>query len=186
MTGKIPPLDPTGVLPLVQGLITDARGNAPHVCEMAEFVSRFGGSKKRRRLLLGLLRMVSDLQARGVRSGWLWVDGSFTQEIEREPDDVDVVAFMRGAEFVAVQADATRFYTPHSKRIYGIDSRIVTLDDTNHERVMRLTVFYYELWTKVNERKWGRRGKDGRKGFLHINLPGLDVSPFVSHLTDHE
>ncbi|MGK4008569.1 hypothetical protein WMF31_38530 [Sorangium sp. So ce1036] len=64
---------------------------SPYLATPVELVERYATSKQRIRILEGLLAYRAELRRIGLRSGIQWIDGSFVEAMDREPNDVDVV-----------------------------------------------------------------------------------------------
>jgi hypothetical protein len=70
---------------------------SPYICNSAELCAKLGTTEERRRILLGFFELREALREVGIKTGFQWLDGSFTENAEktrkRAPNDIDVVTF---------------------------------------------------------------------------------------------
>src|SRR5690625_136501 len=75
----------------------DGEVKAPYELTIAQVAELLGASAARRTLLHGLLRFRGELADAGISTGFQWINGSFTENVEasrgRPPRDIDVVTF---------------------------------------------------------------------------------------------
>ena len=168
--GPIPNWDPSGVLPPFLDSPVSGDGRSPYHVRLTDLVLRFGDTTARRKLLGGLLDYRSVLHAAGLRDGFQWVNGSFvedtTQHGEREPSDIDVVSFFRipngQTQERFWQDNGSLFDLALNKDRYGVDAYPVVLDAGSLPYLVRITVYWNNLWSHNRNRHW--------KGYLEINL----------------
>ena len=70
-----------------------AEDMSPYFVTALEVVSSLGGTDNSRTILNHWLRHRAELRALGFQRGFQWLDGSFVEE--KEPNDLDVVTFIR-------------------------------------------------------------------------------------------
>ena len=104
-------------------------GNLPpgiHEARWPEIVTRFGGTRARRRMLAGLAAARHFLAAEGCRR--IWLDGSFVTDVERiderAPRDFDACWDIRDADLSRLALRAEEFFEfrvghPAQKRRWG-------------------------------------------------------------------
>lgn len=154
----IPPFNLGGVLPPFLGSTPGANAalSSPYDCDPAELVQRFFTSPIRGSLLLGLFKFREALRAIGIVDGYQWIDGSFTEDVEREgrvPQDIDVVTLSYRPAHVATPADWGAFVAAHSAGVfsrpvnrsaYGCDTLFVDLSIHPHLLVRR-AIYWHSL-----------------------------------------
>lgn len=165
------------VLPPIQLDDPASRIRSPYVASMADLVRRFGNSRARSQLLKGLLDFRGELYALGITSGFQWIDGSFTENVEvvrsRPPEDVDAVTFLRVPESISARLQAgTRFPVfdqGRLKRDLCVDAYFVSLN-LRAEMLVDQVSYWYGLLSHQRETYiW--------KGFVHVNLdPASDAN----------
>ncbi len=96
---------------------------------MVEVVTALGTSARRREILRGLLRYRGELRRVGVANAFQWLDGSFAEQIAREPNDVDVVTFAATSPAPATlqPGDRNLFSSTHTKPAFLCDAYFVQL-----------------------------------------------------------
>ena len=94
----IPAWNAMQVLPPVNGLDPVSPDRSPYEVSLLSVVIRFVTSWQRCKILRGFLGFRATLHKAGITSGFQWVDGSFSENVEvleaRNPRDVDVVSFL--------------------------------------------------------------------------------------------
>ena len=89
ISGVIPPIRPGE-----QGASPD---RSPYKVTLVDVIKRFATSKPRIDILDGFLKYRAALHELSLISGFQWLDGSFTEEVEvqesRPPRDIDIVTF---------------------------------------------------------------------------------------------
>jgi hypothetical protein len=167
----IPAWNDERVLPPVTGPHPASMERSPYNVSLVALVQRFATSLPRCRLLQGLLAFRKALHEAGVRRGFQWIDGSFSENIEslecRSPRDIDVVTFLEDhdqvlAKLVPGHLLDQRFVKQHFMvDCYWVDSTISMRD------LICLSTYWYGLWSHRRSLQW--------KGFLEIDLdPALD------------
>ena len=166
----IPALDPiSNALPpylTVSGKITE---RSPYKCSVAELCSRYATSAARIVIFDGFLKFRSECRLRGI-VGFLWIGGSFLEDIEtleqRDPNDIDVVTFVREPATPAAVAAAiglpidlkSRAYV---KATYLVDHSFVELRSAP-SKLVNATYYWYGLYSHSRDDMW--------KGMLEIEL----------------
>jgi len=168
----IPDFDVHGVLPPI---LPDKGGSSPerspYPSTMLAVCQRFGDSAERRRILRGVLALRAALRAVGLAVGHQWIDGSFTEDVERlrgrAPHDADVVTFAvvgdEAAQREVLAADPGLFDSAACKRRYKVDHYLLPADRTLDEPYARRVGFGYSMWSHQRETwRW--------KGFVSVAL----------------
>ena len=150
----IPAFTHDGVLPPFVG--RDGPGGAPedmspYVATATEVVTTFGHTTERKNILRGWLRHRAELRAAGFDTGFQWLDGSFVEE--KEPKDLDVVAFLYrpagiadgGALAKLMRTHADLFIRSRVKSEYRLDFFPIDLDGSS-EVLVGLTRYYLGLF----------------------------------------
>lgn len=120
--------------------------SSPYACTPAELVQRFSTSDHRRGLLQGLFQFRAQLRENGIFSGFQWLDGSFTEDVEaggRQPNDIDVVTLAYRpegfalnsegwTEFVNEQGDGGIFDRERNREKFTCDTFFVDLNSLPH------------------------------------------------------
>lgn len=163
----IPDFDHNNVLPPHVGSPTNRDHLSPYPCSSMEFCSHFATSAKRIEILKGYVTF--RMNSNGITSGFQWIDGSFTENIEmsekRAPNDMDLVTFYGGLsadQLDNLKVSFREFVLPSlSKTIYMLDhyaidiaySPLVTVEQTR---------YWLQLFTHNRNKVW--------KGILQIPL----------------
>jgi hypothetical protein len=96
----IPKFDHNNVIPPHLGNPSKREDLSPYRCTTLELCQTFGTTKERVLILKGLLEFRDRMTAFGIVQGFQWLDGSFTENIEksekRAPNDLDLVTFFGG------------------------------------------------------------------------------------------
>lgn len=173
----LPPF--TGTDPTVQ------TGVSPYDVSMMMIVDRFATSPERVRILNGLLSYRAALAAAGFVSGYQWVSGSFTENVEvdrgRPPGDVDIVTIasrpLAAADPLAwktfVLTNANLFNPASTKQVFECDAYFIDLNLPPVSLVSRVS-YWYGLFSHKRDGLW--------KGMLRVPL-GSDDAPAQQKLT---
>ena len=169
----IPALDPiSNALPpylVVMGKVAD---RSPYRCSTCELCSRYATSVARIAIFDGFLKFRSECRVRGV-VGFQWVAGSFLEDIEtleqRDPNDVDVVTFVREPDTPAGAAAAlsspsdlkSRAYV---KATYRVDHVFVQLRSPP-TGLVESSCYWYGLYSHRRDDMW--------KGMLAVDLKSV-------------
>lgn len=95
----IPNLNESGVLPpfLPESSPIFRAAVAPYQVSLRELVEHYASTNARKKILAGLLEYRRKLKQLGITSGFQWIDGSFTEDVEhirnRGPSDIDLLTF---------------------------------------------------------------------------------------------
>lgn len=166
MTNRLPPWTSEGILPPFLGSPA-APSRSPYDVSLRELVERFGTTVERRTILRGLLQYRAALHRLGYSRGFQWVNGSFTENVERiearAPRDVDVVTFVHDPSCSSgLDGDAAALDHTTAKAAYKVDSYIVELDQLPAPDLVRQSSYWYSLWSHRRSLVW--------KGFLQVSL----------------
>ncbi|TVS20652.1 MAG: hypothetical protein EA424_02885 [Planctomycetaceae bacterium] len=175
MPVAIPPWDAMGVLPPLNEANPTSPERSPYVVTLTDVVLRFGTSRERCRIMDGFLRYRGELHGVGLTQGFQWLDGSFLECVEtlesRDPRDIDLVTFFRlsrGDDPVAAHPDlfpSDRAGRHVLKQQYFVDNYFLNLD-TQSEKLVRQTTYWYSLWSHRRDRIW--------RGFVQVDLSPTD------------
>lgn len=163
----IPQFNHEGLIPPFLGDM--ARGDAfsPYTTNIWEFVDRFSTSKRRCKILQGLIDLRHKLFCGGVL-GFQWIGGSFTQRLsDREPSDIDIVTFF---DYISSIDDMSRHIIDNklhknfgSKAAYMCDSFIVDISKNNiASNIIQQSTYWNGLFSHTRDKIW--------KGMLEIEL----------------
>lgn len=166
---RIPDWDASGILPASY----EGEPASPYEVSLIDLVTRLGDTGARRRLLVGLLDFRAELHDAGLAQGFQWIDGSFAENIEevenRPPRDIDVVTFSHIPENYTQETLMRQFPDVFNhqaiKDTFKIDSHFVFLNQVSSERLIRLSMYWNNLWSH-------RRGDFLWKGYLQVDLAG--------------
>lgn len=148
-----------GVIPPVIGDDTSTQ-RSPYEVDILTFVQMFSLSKARIAILKNFLYYRNFLYDNGVTTGFQWVNGSFTENVEtlrqRPPNDIDVVSFITQSDAISDELSDH----DNIKQTYRVDGYFVDLND-DPEELVTWTAYWYSMWSHQRETKlW--------KGFFKI------------------
>lgn len=162
MAGVIPPVDETDGCSVKR---------SPYNISVTQLVDLFSYTPERIVILRGLLHYRAELYQVGIVSGYQWLNGSFTTDIEvlenRAPNDIDVVTF-----FYLPNGETQQSFLPktgqlllskYTKSTFRVDAYPVILgQNLTPELISRIT-YWYSMWSH-------RKGDNIWKGFLQVEL----------------
>lgn len=97
-TVAIPEWNTLGLLPPTDPADPTSAERSPYPVALLDVILRFAISPERCKVLKGFLDYRAALHGMGLVSGFQWLDGSFTEQVEtlerRPPKDIDVVTFV--------------------------------------------------------------------------------------------
>ncbi len=170
----IPDFDHNNVIPPHLGSPTESKHLSPYNCTSLELCQKLGTSKQRVEILYGLLEFRSKLNTFGITSGYQWLDGSFTENIEksekRAPNDLDILTLFYGLtpdQANYIKSSFTEFISSKkSKETYKLDHYPL---DIGHNPLVtvELTRYWIQLFTHNRMGVW--------KGMLKIDLNTPDI-----------
>lgn len=172
----IPDFTQSGVLPPFKPGSTPAHKNAvsPYKTSLEDIVLKYATSPERITILNGFIQYRIYLKSIGFKSGFQWIDGSFSENIEktqnRPPNDIDVVTFAprpvnykedkKWKDFISMNQDFIMSQTMKSK--FHCDAYHVDLD-VSQEFIVRITAYWFGLFShKRDTLLW--------KGMLELSL----------------
>lgn len=146
----IPPHNLSGVLPPFAGTdVTLAAAHSPYRAPLSEVVDRFATTPRRIEILHGFLTLRRELKALGVAAGIQWLNGSFTEQIARDPNDIDVITIFEPPKswsdpaVVAVVSSRRDLFDPNeSKTKYHCDAYYLDAKTLN----LRILIYWYGLF----------------------------------------
>lgn len=169
--GVIPPVDPHDGTSIKR---------SPYKLTIIEFIDLFSYTHERRNILNGFLQYRAELYKVGIVSGYQWLDGSFTTDIEtledRPPNDIDVVTFFNLPQdetqisFLPKTGDLLK--TKFTKSEFKVDAYPVILGQNLTPELIDRITYWYSMWShRKNDNMW--------KGFIQVGLsPQDDVVAF--------
>jgi hypothetical protein len=172
-TVAIPSWNVLGLLPPIDSNIPTSPDRSPYRVSLKDVVMRFATTPERRNVLSGFLKYRQALHRSGFKSGFQWLNGSFTENVEmiekRPPRDVDVVTFLHTPEhFVLSDTNKEIFDNDHAKSFFSVDAYIVELDELSSDQIVIHSAYWYSMWSHRRNQAW--------KGFLQIELePAEDI-----------
>ena len=187
----IPAFDINGVVPpILPGEAGASSRRAPYATDMLTFCLRFGTSQERCSILRGLLDLRDALRGAGVAVGFQWINGSFTEDVERlegrAPADVDVVTFCAFGDAARqrhlLDTIPEAFVPLRAKQAYKVDHYFVQTDASSDREaaaaeLARQAAYWYSLWAHQRRTlRW--------KGFVSIALESSDA-PARAWLDQH-
>ncbi|WP_273827043.1 DUF6932 family protein [Providencia rettgeri] len=172
MNNTIPEWNESGIIPPIGESSSVGFNRSPYKTTSIELVERYAFNKKRANILIGFLKFRARLYSIGLTTGFQWVDGSFTENVEltesRKPNDIDLVTFFyipqNETQTSLVNKDLELF-TSKMKDLYLVDSywQILNSDPIT---LVEMTVYWYSMWAHKRDMSW--------KGFLQIPLSEED------------
>ena len=165
----IPDWDSNGLLPPIDEESPTSRSRAPYPASLLDIVERFGNTRARRRLLMGLLDFRSELHSAGLVQGFQWIDGSFTENVEdredRDPCDIDLVTF-----FHPPNKSHPLIHVLDRKRVkhdHKVDHYPVPLYGRRPQVIVEDIVYWYTVFAHRKEDfQW--------KGYMQVDLADSD------------
>ena len=176
----IPPFNHSNVLPPFLGEQLSQDLASPYRTTSLELVQRLGSSLERRALLLQFFALRDALRAGGFVEGFMWINGSFTEDVETHraaaPQDIDVVFFTRApvdcetAQAVKerMAANPALFVRQQCKQRFRCDFFVVDLAKAP-EKLVAETRYWYGLFSH-------RRGDHVWKGMLQLPMDSDDAA----------
>ena len=157
--GLLPPVDPASP--------PTGKARSPYPVSLKDVVMKFATSPEREGVLEGLLRYRAALHALGLVSGFQWLDGSFTEDMEtleqRAPNDIDVVSFVHTPAGLRPDPAALQVLDHDAaKASFKVDAYFVELNRLPPDQLTTLSAYWYSLWAHRRNHVW--------KGFLQIDL----------------
>ena len=129
---------------------------SPYGADAAEVVRRFYTTAQRRQILEGWLDHRIALRGIGIASGFQWLDGSFLEE--KEPNDLDIVCFLRLPEEVKTDAERLALLNENLalfdcsavKGAYSLDAFFIDLNGSP-EALVSLSRYFLQLFSHQRE-----------------------------------
>lgn len=158
-----------GVIPPIRSEEPTSLLRSPYDISLEQLIHFFAISTKRCQILAGFLNHRAQLHQLGIRTGFQWINGSFSEHVElreqRDPNDIDVVAFIDiSNEQVGKLTDEQLqllIDKDHIKNIYSVDFFTQSLQDVP-EDIVKMTSYWYSMWAHDRSYNW--------KGFLSVTL----------------
>ena len=174
MTMRIPDWDALGVLPPHDERNPTGQARSPYRASLVDFVERFASSPERVAIVRGFLDYRAALHRLGYVTGFQWLDGSFSEDVERvegrPPRDVDVVSFVHApsAASAATEGDEVALDHDGAKERFLVDGYFVELDELDSRSIVAWSAYWYSMWSHRRTQTW--------KGFVQVELaPGQDA-----------
>lgn len=167
----IPDFDHNLVLPPHTGNHAEGREHmSPYPCTSLELCSKLGRTPERQTILRGFFELRDVLRRYGV-TGFQWMDGSFTENVEenkkrpKSPGDIDIVTFFHPpASWPSpIPADLKILNSRNdTKARFHVDHILIPLNSAP-ERLIDETRYWFGLFSH-------RREDDVWKGMLQLSL----------------
>jgi hypothetical protein len=158
----IPKAVPPGILPPFLKSPTRRDGLSPYLATLVELVERYAISPQRIRILEGLLAYRAELRRVGLSAGFQWIDGSFVETLNREPNDVDVVT-VSPLPTSCSPDDEHLFETKEAKKRFLCGAYFVDLANGDATWSITESVYWYGLFSHQRQtQRW--------KGLVQIDL----------------
>lgn len=170
----IPKFDHNNVIPPHLGNPTQQNDLSPYRCTTLDLCKTFATSKERIEILNGLLLFREKMNLLGIKQGFQWIDGSFTENIEvsekRAPRDLDLVTFFGGITIENQQILAEEFTefvnSQVAKLTYKLDHYAVDYC-YSPDLTVKLARYWIQLFTHNRLGVW--------KGILRLELNTPDI-----------
>lgn len=162
LQGVIPPIRP--------GMLGHDLDRSPYTSELNSLVDMMGTSAARLEIINGLLHFRNDIHDLGITSGFQWLDGSFSENVEhtekRGPRDIDVVTFLQlppGEDEASICSKNPKLFDrAFIKSNYLVDSYWCFLGCPLDAPSIQLISYWYSLWSHRRDGMW--------KGFVQVDL----------------
>lgn len=162
---------PSGVIPAIRPGVDGADNDrSPYLSSLDAFFDYFCFSPERLLICRGLMSYRSALHSSGLTSGFQWLDGSFSENVEanqsRSPNDVDVVTFFHPQDghdlrtIVAGNPDA--FDQSKVKADFRVDAYFHQLGQIHGPNEVKMVSYWYSMWSHRRDGLW--------KGFVQVDL----------------
>ncbi len=147
------------------------RNRSPYVLTIQNFIEMFSYTPERVLILKNFLKHRIELYKVGVVSGFQWLNGSFTTDVEvtesRPPNDIDVVTFFNLPEgetqLSFLPKTNNLLDTRVTKQEYMVDVYPVVLNDKITEYIIDDITYWYSMWShRKSDNMW--------KGFIQVPL----------------
>lgn len=171
----IPSWNMAGVLPPIRpGHNGVSEDRSPYKVPIIAVIENFAISRQRVAILQGFLNFRQELYSVGMTSGFQWLNGSFTQNVEmhesRDPNDIDVVTFfslpLGDSQQDVVNRNPVLFDQGHVKSTYLVDSYFTQLGAPVNKSSVQAISYWYSMWSHCRDGLW--------KGFLQVDLDAGD------------
>lgn len=166
-TVAIPEWNTLGLLPPTDPADPTSAERSPYSVALMDVVLRFATSPERCKVLKGFLDYRAALHGMGLVSGFQWLDGSFTEQVEtlerRPPKDIDVVTFVNiPAGFTPSDEQREVLDCAAAKEQFFVDSYFVPLNQLTADNLVERAAYWYSMWSHRRNQAW--------KGYLQIDL----------------
>lgn len=172
-TVAIPEWNTLGLIPPIDPADPTCVERSPYPVALLDVILRFATSPERRKVLTGFLDYRAALHGMGLVSGFQWLDGSFTEQVEilerRPPQDIDVVTFVHTPDdFAPSDAQIEMLDHDTAKKCFLVDSYFIELNQLLPEAIVERSAYWYSMWSHRRNQAW--------KGYLQIDLnPAYDA-----------
>jgi hypothetical protein len=183
----IPPMTLSGALPPYVGAATMSHTMSPYMVTLLDIAQRFCHTPHRSDIMRGLLQHRQELSSIGLVDGFVWLAGSFFEEIEktdnRNPNDIDVVLFLKRPASHSLDLQWSQFlnqnlptlHPQQTKARFKCDVQIVDLG-LDPRVIVDRTRFWFGLFSHRRDNLW--------KGILQVPLPlSADDAATNQHLS---
>jgi len=179
----IPAWNSLGLLPPVDPELPTSPKRSPYQVALMDVVMRFSTSTERVAVVNGFLRYRAELHRLGIRDGFQWLDGSFTENVEvlehRAPRDIDVVSFFHTPKgFELNGEDLHLFDQAETKTRFNVDAYFVEFDQVTPRELTFWSAYWYSMWSHRRTQSW--------KGFLQVDLAPTEDASALAWLAQFE
>ena len=179
-TVAIPEWSTLGLLPPTDPADPSSVERSPYPVALLDVVLRFATSPERCKVLKGFLDYRAALHGMGLVSGFQWLDGSFTEQVEtlerRPPKDIDVVTFVHTPDdFDPSDEQIGVLDHDAAKARFLVDSYFVEINQEPPEVLVERSAYWYSMWSHRRNQAW--------KGYLQIDLNPEHDADAREHLT---
>lgn len=163
------------VSPIAEGENGGSQNRSPYLIDIVSFVSQFAFSSERITILLKLLDYRQAIYRANIDTGFQWINGSFTEDVERlrnrPPNDIDLVTFIHDNNIEPneqwVESHSYIFNNEQVKDVYNVDSYWVNMDEISKPQLAKYATYWYSMWSH-------QRVTNIWKGFYQISLTPQD------------
>jgi hypothetical protein len=179
-TVAIPEWNTLGLLPPTDPNNPTSTERSPYKVSLLDIILRFATSPERCKVLNGFLDYRAALHGMGLVSGFQWLDGSFTEQVEtlerRAPKDLDVVTFVHVPDDFAPSDEQIEMLDNEvAMSQFLVDGYFVEINQQPLEIIVERSAYWYSMWSHRRNEAW--------KGYLQIDLNPLQDADARERLT---
>lgn len=182
----IPKLNESGVLPpfFPESAPTIRADVAPYLVSLTELVQNYATTNTRKRILIGYLEYRKSLKKIGINTGFQWIDGSFTEDVEqvrkRGPSDIDLLTFAFRPDPSFMNVDLWgKFIEDHKQLFYPKDTKENFLCDAYY-----IDLNMHPVYLVKNISYWHGLFSHQKETFLWKGMLEIDLAESEDGLED--